>query len=49
MNRRWDIVLRNMFDPPQDITLQELRVECFFPADRETEKEAARFRASSRR
>jgi transcriptional regulator with XRE-family HTH domain len=33
---------------PQDITLQELRVECFFPADRETEKEAALFRASVR-
>jgi hypothetical protein len=26
----------------QDITLQELRVECFFPADAATEREAAR-------
>lgn len=25
---------------PQDVTLQELRVECFFPADRETERSA---------
>jgi transcriptional regulator with XRE-family HTH domain len=31
---------------PQDITLQELRVECFFPADPATEKEAVRFLAS---
>lgn len=31
---------------PQDITLQELRVECFFPCDRETEEAAARFAAS---
>jgi hypothetical protein len=29
---------------PQDVTLQELRVECFFPADRETEEQAARLR-----
>lgn len=28
---------------PQDVTLQELRVECFFPADEETELAAARF------
>jgi len=27
---------------PQDVTLQELRVECFFPADSETERAAAR-------
>jgi transcriptional regulator with XRE-family HTH domain len=27
---------------PQDMTLQELRVECFFPADAETERTAAR-------
>jgi transcriptional regulator with XRE-family HTH domain len=27
---------------PQDVTLQELRVECFFPADAETERAAAR-------
>jgi transcriptional regulator with XRE-family HTH domain len=27
---------------PQDVTLQELRVECFFPADGETERAAAR-------
>ena len=26
---------------PQDVTLQELRVECFFPADAETERAAA--------
>jgi hypothetical protein len=25
---------------PQDITLQEVRIECFFPADRETEERA---------
>jgi hypothetical protein len=25
---------------PRDITLQELRIECFFPADRETEARA---------
>lgn len=24
---------------PQDVTLQELRVECFFPADGETERD----------
>jgi hypothetical protein len=29
---------------PQDITLQELRVECFFPADAETAEAAARYR-----
>jgi transcriptional regulator with XRE-family HTH domain len=29
---------------PQDITLQELRVECFFPVDSETEREALRLR-----
>ena len=23
---------------PQDVTLQELRIECFFPADEETER-----------
>lgn len=27
---------------PRDITLQELRVECFFPADAETEVRARR-------
>jgi transcriptional regulator with XRE-family HTH domain len=27
---------------PQDVTLQELRVECFFPADADTERVAAR-------
>lgn len=31
---------------PQDITLQELRVECFFPLDDATEKEARRLSAS---
>jgi len=30
---------------PQDITLQELRIECFFPADVETEKHARALRA----
>jgi transcriptional regulator with XRE-family HTH domain len=30
---------------PQDVTLQELRVECFFPADAETERAAARLLA----
>jgi len=29
---------------PQDVTLQELRVECFFPADAETEAQAAHLR-----
>jgi transcriptional regulator with XRE-family HTH domain len=29
---------------PQDVTLQELRVECFYPADAETERQAARLR-----
>jgi transcriptional regulator with XRE-family HTH domain len=28
----------------QDVSLQELRIECFFPADRETEAAAARLR-----
>jgi transcriptional regulator with XRE-family HTH domain len=32
---------------PQDITLQELRVECFFPADAETERRAARLSTSA--
>jgi transcriptional regulator with XRE-family HTH domain len=32
---------------PQDITLQELRVECFFPADAETERRAARLDVST--
>lgn len=31
---------------PQDVTLQELRVECFFPADEETARQAARLRGS---
>jgi hypothetical protein len=31
---------------PQDVTLQELRVECFFPADRATEDLARRLAAS---
>jgi len=30
---------------PQDITLQEIRIECFFPADRETEERARTLRA----
>jgi hypothetical protein len=30
---------------PQDITLQELRVECFFPIDLETAQQALRFRS----
>lgn len=25
---------------PQDITLQEIRIECFFPMDKETERHA---------
>jgi MmyB-like transcription regulator ligand binding domain len=25
---------------PQDVTLQELRIECFFPADQTTEQRA---------
>jgi len=25
---------------PQDITVQEIRIECFFPADAETERAA---------
>jgi hypothetical protein len=29
---------------PEDITLQELRVERFFPVDAATEREAVRFR-----
>ena len=33
---------------PQDVTLQELRVESFFPADAETERAAARLFADSR-
>jgi len=32
---------------PQDVTLQELRVECFFPVDEATEREAALLRATS--
>jgi transcriptional regulator with XRE-family HTH domain len=28
---------------PLDVTLQELRIECFFPSDRETEREARAF------
>lgn len=31
---------------PQDITLQEIRIECFFPADSETERQARRLAAS---
>jgi len=31
---------------PQDITLQELRVECFFPADGATEELARRLACS---
>jgi hypothetical protein len=27
---------------PQDVTLQELRIECFFPADDDTAAEARR-------
>jgi transcriptional regulator with XRE-family HTH domain len=34
---------------PQDVTLQELRVECFFPADKETEHAAARLFAEQGR
>ena len=34
---------------PQDVTLQELRVECFFPADTETERTAARLFAERAR
>ncbi len=34
---------------PQDVTLQELRVECFFPADVETERAAARLFAERNR
>jgi hypothetical protein len=28
---------------PQDITLQEVRIECFFPANRETDERARAF------
>jgi hypothetical protein len=34
---------------PQDVTLQEIRIECFFPADRDTQRlaqELATTRAS---
>lgn len=34
---------------PQDVTLQELRVESFFPADAETERAAARLSEEPRR
>lgn len=33
---------------PQDVTLEELRVECFYPADTETERQAARLRDARR-
>ena len=41
--RKGDLALRFFttiatLGTPQDITLQELRVECFFPADEATEK-----------
>lgn len=32
---------------PQDITLQELRIECFFPVDAETERQARELRPAS--
>jgi transcriptional regulator with XRE-family HTH domain len=32
---------------PQDVTLQEVRIECFFPADAETEQEARALAAAS--
>ena len=31
---------------PQDVTLQQLRIECFHPADAETEAAAARLAAA---
>jgi transcriptional regulator with XRE-family HTH domain len=34
---------------PQDVTLEELRVECFFPADEETARRAAQFRTAAAR
>jgi transcriptional regulator with XRE-family HTH domain len=45
--RKGDLALRyfsliTTLGTPQDVTLQELRVECFFPADAETERTAAR-------
>ena len=33
---------------PQDVTLQELRIECFFPADAATEEQARALRALAR-
>lgn len=33
---------------PQDITVQEIRIECFFPADDATERAARKLRAISR-
>jgi transcriptional regulator with XRE-family HTH domain len=43
--RKGDLVMRffsavTTLGTPQDITLQELRIECFFPADAETEARA---------
>jgi len=32
---------------PQDVRLQEMRIECFFPADEQTEKQAERLVAAS--
>ncbi len=32
---------------PQDVTLQQLRIECFHPADAETEAAAARLAAAA--
>lgn len=45
-----DVVMRyfstvTTLGTPQDITLQEIRIECFFPADRETEERARTMRA----
>ena len=34
---------------PQDVTLQELRTECFFPLDAETEREVATLESTDRR
>lgn len=34
------------FGTPQDVTLQELRIECFFPNDAETERNVARLAGS---
>jgi transcriptional regulator with XRE-family HTH domain len=33
---------------PQDVTLQELRIECFFPLDTDTEREVSALQASTR-